>query len=230
MRYSVAPTAAKQMSIMMRFTENGTLRKASSWISGDAARRSWAIKRPSTTRPAAHMAASSGVTPCAMKVSEQNSRKTAGTISTAPTTSRLPASRATAPRGRALSPTANEIAPIGTLMRKIDSQGNDATSMPPMAGPHIMPSETNVETMPRARPRWSEGNASVTMPMLFAIALATPMPCTARAAMSTGSMVETPQSSEPAVKSATPAWNRRTLPNVSPRRPKTRTVAQQLSR
>lgn len=49
MRYSVAPTAAKQMSIATRLTENGALRKASSRINGEAARLSWAMKAPSAT-------------------------------------------------------------------------------------------------------------------------------------------------------------------------------------
>ena len=68
------------------------------------------------------------------------------------------------------------------------------------------------------------------MPMLLAMALAAPTPCTARAAMSAGSVDESPQRSDPSVKTATPNWNRRTLPQRSPRRPKTSTVVQQLRR
>ena len=84
--------------------------------------------------------------------------------------------------------------------------------MPPIVGPHMRPSDTNVEVIPSARPRWLAGNTSVTMPMLFAVALAAPSACTTRAPMSTGSVVARPQSAEPAVKSATPTWKKRTLP------------------
>ena len=231
-RYSVAPTAEKQMSMVTRFTEKGTLRKASSCTSGCAARRSTAMKTPKSTMPQVSIARIAGVTPCVMNVTAQNSSTIAGTMSTAPApaTSMPPRPPETASRGSVRSPTRKAARPMGTLMRKMDSHGNAVTSMPPTVGPNIMPSETNVETMPSARPRCSVGNASVTMPMLLAMALAAPMPCTARAQMSTGSVVESPQSSEPRVKSATPSWNRRTLPRASPRRPKMSTVAQHASR
>ena len=108
--------------------------------------------------------------------------------------------------GSVHSPAAKAAMPTGTLTKKIDSQGKAATSMPPSTGPHMRPSDTNVLTIPRARPRSCVGNVSVTIPMLLERALDAPTPCTTRAATSTGSVVARPHNSEPSVKSATPSW------------------------
>ena len=124
-------------------------------------------------------------------------------------------------RGRVNRPSTSESTPTGTLMRKMYSQGITATMKPPSTGPHIMPSATKLANSPNARPRSRAGNASVMMPMLFAMADAPPMPCTARDTTSAGSVVERPHMSEPMVKITTPNSKKRTLPCRSPRRPNT---------
>ena len=86
-------------------------------------------------------------------------------------------------------------------------------------GPAIMPRATKVDSRPMARPRSRAGNASVMMPMLLAMAIAAPTPCSTRAATSQLSVGDMPHASEPAVKVATPAWNTRTLPWESPSPP-----------
>ena len=96
---------------------------------------------------------------------------------------------------------------------------------PPSVGPHMAPSAVTVATRPSARPRPS-GKVSVMMPWLLASEAAPPSDCTARASTSISSVPESAQRAEPTVKSTTPIWKIRTLPNISPKRPKTRSAAQ----
>ena len=115
--------------------------------------------------------------------------------------------------------------PMGTLMRKMRRQEATETMAPPMVGPHMEPRAVKVPMRPSARPRFS-ANISVMMPWLLAMLAATPRPWMARAAMRTGRLGARALRTEPTVKVATPTWKTRTLPTMSPRRPKVSRKAQ----
>ena len=182
------------------------------------------MKATSSAEPAASMPAFAGVTPRSISVMAKKTSRMEGTRSAAPRASK--AGRRSGARFRStLRPTRNDTTPTGMLMRKMNSQGSAETMIPPRVGPHMAPSAVKVATRPSARPRPS-GKVSVMMPWLLARLAAPPSDWMARATTSISKVGDRPHSAEPAVNSTTPTWKMRTLPNISPRRPKTSSAAQ----
>lgn len=159
-----------------------------------------------------------------MRVMAAKKSRMAGESRTAPLTSKRFLSAGWR-LGRTLRPMRNETTPMGTLMRKMTRQGAMETRAPPMVGPDMAPRAVKVASRPRARPRLS-ANISVMMPWLLAMLAAIPRPWTARAAIRTGRLGASALRSDPTVKVTTPNWKTRTLPIMSPRRPKVSRNAQ----
>ena len=155
---------------------------------------------------------------------------TAAATRTAPGVSKGRSEGAGASSGSVMRPSTRQSTPNGTLMGKTQCQPAVVTTNPPTVGPHMRPRETAVATTPRARPRSSDGNASVTMPMLVARANPAPTACTARAAMRGTSPWVRPHRREPTVNTSTPASKNRTLPRRSPRAPTTGMTAHMTKR
>ncbi|MCY1300675.1 hypothetical protein D9M70_502520 [compost metagenome] len=70
-----------------------------------------------------------------------------------------------------------------------------------------------------ALPVLAFGTASPTKAIVSAIMTAAPIPCTARAAISSAKLGVRPQTTEAVVKSAMPAISSRRRPTISPSRP-----------
>ena len=106
------------------------------------------------------------------------------------------------------------------LMKKIQCQLTVCVSTPPTSRPSEPP-PTATKTyalIARARSAGS-GNSVMIIAMITEAETALPNPCTARAPTSNRSLFATPQTSEAAVKIATPVRNTRLRPTRSPSRP-----------
>ena len=114
--------------------------------------------------------------------------------------------------------------PTGTEIRKTSRQLTGA-SRPPSTSPMNTPARAATRFSPSARPRSSDGNASVRIAAELAMIIAPPTACRSRipishhAAAGPFSQV-TDSSTENAVKIANPRLNILTRPNMSPSRPK----------
>ena len=109
--------------------------------------------------------------------------------------------------------------PIGTLIRKTQSQEAYSTSAPPTIGPRAMPETEIALQMPTALPRSSGGKAAEISESESGMMKAAPSPCRARIAISISMLCEKAASNEVAVKSARPIMNQRLRPKRSPRPP-----------
>jgi hypothetical protein len=114
--------------------------------------------------------------------------------------------------------------PNGTETKNTSRQDTGA-STPPSTSPMNDPAMAATMLIPRARPRWSGGNASVRIAEELAIRKAAPIPCTTRMtiiqrAPALPCIQVTDSRIEPAVNTAKPRLYMRTRPNMSPTRPR----------
>ena len=124
--------------------------------------------------------------------------------------------------------------PKGTQTRKMRRQEIGARS-PPMSSPMKDPAMAATLLMPRARPRWLAGKASVRMALELANRNAPPIPWKTRMMMSQRApavpVIQVIDSRmEKKVKMAKPRLYMRTRPNMSPTRPKLTTSTAVTSR
>jgi hypothetical protein len=70
------------------------------------------------------------------------------------------------------------------LTRKIQRHDSNPTISPPSGGPSASPTPTIAPNAPIARPRSSGGKLEIRSAALFAVIIAAPRPCSARAAIS----------------------------------------------
>ena len=109
--------------------------------------------------------------------------------------------------------------PIGTLMRKIDSQPTDSVSRPPMSGPTATAAPVVAPHTPNAVPRSRPWNVAASSASDVANIAAAPMPCSARASSRNSGEVASAHSSEAAVKTASPVVKMSRRPNRSASEP-----------
>ncbi len=111
-------------------------------------------------------------------------------------------------------------APTGTLTKKIHSQPAYFVRMPPISTPAAAPLPAMAPQIPSALLRSApSSNVVVMIESVAGEMIAAPMPCTARAATSTPIEPASPQASEAAENSASPAMNIRRRPSRSAARP-----------
>ena len=115
------------------------------------------------------------------------------------------------------------IRPMGTFMAKTSRQWTVA-STPPKIRPIKEPASSETPLMPRAKPRWLCGNASVMMAAELAITMAPPIACTMRRMMISRAPTEpvlhtSERPPAAAVKTIKPILKTRTRPYMSPTRP-----------
>ncbi len=108
-------------------------------------------------------------------------------------------------------------------------------STPPATRPMNWPAIAAIPLIPRARPRWLDGNASVRMAAELANRKAPPTPCTMRIRMIQSAPLEPVKGvaasrSEPPVKITNPALYMRTRPYRSPSHPNATTSTAVTSR
>ena len=123
--------------------------------------------------------------------------------------------------------TRTAITPIGTLMKKIDCQPTFSTSKPPANGPIAVARPLTLPQMPMARPRSGPSNVAVMIARVMGNMIDAPMPWMPRATSSafmcerppTEMPPDSPQRSEPSVKTVRPAMKTRLRPKMSPSRP-----------
>jgi hypothetical protein len=84
-------------------------------------------------------------------------------------------------------------------------QPKTCANSPPMELPSMSPADTATAMTESARPRRPGSNAAATMAGPFAMSIAAPTPCAARAAISEPTVGAAPQRSEPTTKTARPA-------------------------
>ena len=87
--------------------------------------------------------------------------------------------------------------PSGTLTRKMARQPKPEISKPPRDGPSAVPIADIVPSRPMALPVLPFGTVSATKAMVSAIMIAAPMPCSARAAISSPASVRGRRGSRP---------------------------------
>ncbi len=102
--------------------------------------------------------------------------------------------------------------PIGTLMKKIDSQLMPSTSTPPISGPTATAAPVTAPQIPIAVPRWLGGNVAAISARPVANMNAPPTPCTARARLSISGVVANPQTAEDTMKIVIPRAKMRRRP------------------
>jgi hypothetical protein len=116
---------------------------------------------------------------------------------------------------------ATTIAASGTFTKNTARQLTCSISQPPTIGPIAAVMALKPDHMPMARPRSAPSNVALMMARLPGTRKAAPMPCTARATISTRVDAARPQPIDAIVNSMTPARNVRFRPNWSPREPPT---------
>ena len=114
-------------------------------------------------------------------------------------------------------------------MKKISRQDHASTSQPPSTGPSAVVSAEDPAQVPIARPRSPSGKCALMIARLLGTSSAPPIPCTARAAISTPAPGAIAQATDAAVKTATPIAKTRRRPNRSPAAPPTRISAPSIS-
>ena len=101
------------------------------------------------------------------------------------------------------------ITPIGTLMKKIQLQSMCSAIRPPTRGPIASAIADTPAQIPIAIPRCSTGNVAEMIESVAGIISAAPIPCTVRAPISISPLVASPQASDEAVKTTSPAMKMR---------------------
>ncbi len=115
-----------------------------------------------------------------------------------------------------LSTSGMVIRPIGTLSQKIHCQVMPSAMAPPTTGPLTRASPVTPLKSPRAFPRSSRGNATLSSAIASGITSAAPAPWTARAAISQPMVGASAHAADAAVNSPRPATNIRRRPKRSP--------------
>ena len=109
--------------------------------------------------------------------------------------------------------------PIGTLMKKMNSQPNPSVSAPPTSGPIATAAPVVAPQSPNAVPRSAPWKALASSASEVANISAPPTPCTARARLSASGLSARPQASEAMVKTTRPATKISRRPNRSASEP-----------
>jgi hypothetical protein len=118
-----------------------------------------------------------------------------------------------------MSVTAIAITPIGMFTKKIPRQLQPVVMIPPSTGPTATAAPVTAPQTARAVPRSRPWNACASSASEVANMIAPPIPCPARdSTRKTGSFASA-QSSEPAVKIATPIANSSLRPKMSASEP-----------
>src|SRR5215469_2639588 len=117
------------------------------------------------------------------------------------------------------TPAAMITAATGRLIAKISRQDTAWTSHPPRNGPIAVATPDRPDQAPIALPRSAGANDASMMARLPGVISAAPIPCTARAAISTGESGATPQISDATANQITPTRYIRLRPYRSPRVP-----------
>jgi hypothetical protein len=102
--------------------------------------------------------------------------------------------------------------PIGTFGQKIHGHEMPSTAAPPTSGPSTMPRPVIAPNVPRAFARRSGGKAALSRASPSGIISAAPVPCAARAAISTPVPPARAHAADAAVKSPSPATKKRLRP------------------
>ena len=106
--------------------------------------------------------------------------------------------------------------PIGTLIQKIQCHELSWITAPPTSGPSATAIPLIPDHTPSASPRCCGGNASASSVSVSGVAIAAPIPCSARAAISRSLDGASADAAEATVNSAIPAMNIRLRPKRSP--------------
>src|SRR6185437_15223736 len=133
----------------------------------------------------------------------------ASAVSTDPAMSNRPRASGSRLSGTCRSPTATTATASGRLIRKIQRQPIEPTIQPPRNGPIAPATPPSPDQAPMARGRSSGLNVDWMMASEPGVSSAPPMPCSARAAMSTPMSGATPQISEASANQITPMRNTR---------------------
>ena len=121
-------------------------------------------------------------------------------------------------------------AATGTLMKKMARHETESMSHPPTNGPTTTLTPLSPDHRPTARARSSGTKHAEMIARLPGTSSAPPIPCSARAAISTSVFGAAPQMTEAAVKEARPNTNTRRRPNRSPSEPPRMISAPRVSR
>jgi hypothetical protein len=106
--------------------------------------------------------------------------------------------------------------PIGTLSQKIHCQAIPSVTAPPTSGPIATARPLIPPQAPRARPRFSAGNAALRIVSVSGVTIAPPIPCAARATISASADGASAAAAEASVKMPSPITNSRRRPKRSP--------------
>ncbi len=116
---------------------------------------------------------------------------------------------------------ATTITASGTLRKNAARQLTCWISQPPITGPSAVVIALNPDHVPIARPRSASLKVALMIARLPGTRKPAPIPCRARAIMSTRGEGAKPQKTDAAVKNTTPKRNTRFRPNWSPIAPPT---------
>src|SRR5262249_26128059 len=115
---------------------------------------------------------------------------------------------------------ANTIAPMGTFTKKIHCQPRYFVRIPPRSTPTAAPDPPRAPQMPSALLRSApSSNVVVTIDSAAGEMIAAPTPCTARDAIRTPALEESPQTSDASVNRISPPTKIRRRPRRSAMRP-----------
>ena len=107
-------------------------------------------------------------------------------------------------------------------MRKTNRHDATSTSQPPTNGPIAVATPPSPDQAPIARARSSGANDAWIIARLPGVSSAPPTPCSARAAISSGAVGASPQSSDASANQTTPITKTRRRPYRSPSEPPSR--------
>ena len=146
----------------------------------------------------------------------------ASAASTAPAMSNRPCAVGSRLSGTCRLVTASTATASGRLIRKIQRQPIEPTIQPPRNGPIAPATPPSPDQAPMARGRSSAANVDWMMASEPGVSSAPPMPCSARAAISTPMLGARPHSADESANQVTPMRNTRRRPNRSPSAPPSR--------
>ncbi len=150
--------------------------------------------------------------------------------STAPSTSKRPVELSSRLSGTCRAATAITIAASGRFSRKIQRQPGPSTSQPPRNGPTAADTPPRPDQRPTAAERSSGWNTAWSIASEPGVSSAPPMPCTARAAISTSMVGAAAQAADAAANQTTPSRKIRRRPYRSPSAPPSRIRPARVSR
>ena len=110
--------------------------------------------------------------------------------------------------------------PMGMLMKNAQRQLAAVVSQPPRSGPRAAAAPAIAPHTPKATPRIRPVNVPEMMESVDGDVMAAPSPCSARAPISMPMEEAAPESTEPAMNTATPITNISLRPSWSPILPK----------